>query len=207
MEPRGWWTVGLTAVAGPLGADFHIGLDPAHFDRIAPVVPPPPLPIDLATLDLNSPMAKTFMGPAPGAEASWTSEWRRADIGAANGHGNARSVARVQSVVSHGGEIDGHRFLSADTLERIFEVQADGTDLVLGMPVTFGMGYGLPNETVPHLPLDERVCFWGGWGGSSVVNFLDRRMTVTYMMNRMAEGLLGDDRGFSLVRAAMAATD
>ena len=36
-------------IAGPLGADFHIGLSPSEFRRVSPVVPPPPLPMDLAT--------------------------------------------------------------------------------------------------------------------------------------------------------------
>jgi CubicO group peptidase (beta-lactamase class C family) len=121
-------------IAGPLGADFHIGLAPSEFHRVAPVVPPPPLPIDLASLDLDSVMVKTFTGPAPAAEVSWTSEWRQADIGAANGHGNARSVARVQSLISNGGEVDGIRLLRPETIELIFREQANGTDLVLGIP-------------------------------------------------------------------------
>jgi CubicO group peptidase (beta-lactamase class C family) len=29
-------------VSGPLGADFHIGLDPAEFGRVSNVIPPPP---------------------------------------------------------------------------------------------------------------------------------------------------------------------
>src|SRR4029078_2338431 len=47
-------------VAGPLGADFHIGLDPSEFHRVSNVVPPPPLPVDMATLDPDSVMFKTF---------------------------------------------------------------------------------------------------------------------------------------------------
>jgi len=169
-------------IAGPLGADFHIGLAPSEFHRVAPVVPPPPLPIDLASLDLDSVMVKTFTGPAPAAEVSWTSEWRQADIGAANGHGNARSVARVQSLISNGGEVDGIRLLRPETIELIFREQANGTDLVLGIPARFGIGYGLPSESMP-VPADAKICYWGGWGGSIVVNDLDHRMTVTYMMN------------------------
>ncbi|MEO6572125.1 MAG: serine hydrolase, partial [Ilumatobacteraceae bacterium] len=165
--------------------------------------PPPPLPFDMATLDPDSVLVKTFTGPAPGAEASWTPEWRQADIGAANGHGNARSVAMAQSAISNGGVANGIHLLSQDAIDQIFRVQADGMDQVLMCPVKFGIGYALPNETVPHLP-DRRVCFWGGWGGSSVVNDLDNHMTVTYMMNRMADGLLGDARGQGLVRAALA---
>jgi CubicO group peptidase (beta-lactamase class C family) len=192
-------------VAGPLGADFHIGLAESEFGRIANVIPPPPLPIDMSTLDPDMIVVKTFTGPAPSAETSWTTEWRQADIAAANGHGNARSIAAIQSIISHGGTVNGHQFMRPQTIENIFRVQSDGFDHVLMCPVKFGIGYALPNETVPHLPADRKICFWGGWGGSSVVNVLDRRMTVTYMMNRMAEGLLGDARGQSLGTAAIAA--
>ena len=92
-------------------------------------------------------------------ERSWTEGWRRADIGAANGHGNARSVARLQSAVACGGEVDGVRLLSPKTINRIFEVQSDGIDLVLGIPLKIGVGYGLPwPEVLPFVP-EGRVCF------------------------------------------------
>jgi len=145
---------------------------------------------------------KTFTGPAPGAEASWTPEWRQADIGAANGHGNARSIAIAQSAISNGGVVNGTSLLGQDAIDRIFEVQADGVDLVLMVPVRFGIGYGLANDTMPFIPKDRRVCAWGGWGGSVVLNDLDNRMTVTYVMNRMEGGLVGDERGSALVMAA-----
>lgn len=192
-------------VAGPLGLDFHIGLAPSEFGRVSNVIPPPPIPIDMSTLDPNSIVVKTFTGPAPGAEESWTSAWRQADIGAANGHGNARSLAWSQSAISNGGVVQGRRLLSQATIDNIFRVQADGTDPVLMVPVKFGIGYALPNESVPHLPTDRRACFWGGWGGSSVVNDLDLNLTVVYVMNNMLEGLVGDHRGASLVSAAFEA--
>src|SRR5271166_374985 len=102
-------------IAGPLGADFQIGSAASDWGRIADVVPPPPLPFDLEALDPASPVVKTFTGPVIAAEDANTPGWRRADIGAANGHGNARSVARVMSVVARGGEVDGVRLLSPDT--------------------------------------------------------------------------------------------
>jgi CubicO group peptidase (beta-lactamase class C family) len=192
-------------VAEPLGLDFHIGLPESEFGRVSNVIPPPPLPVDMSQLDPNSVVVKTFSGPAPGAEAAWTKEWRQADIGAANGHGNARSLAWAQSAISNGGVVRGHRLLGQKTIDQIFRVQSDGMDQVLMAPVKFGIGYGLPNPTVTHLPMDRRACFWGGWGGSAIVNDLDLGLTVTYVMNRMAEGLLGDNRGTSLVSAAFAA--
>jgi CubicO group peptidase (beta-lactamase class C family) len=190
-------------IAGPLGADFHIGLDPAHYARISNVIPPPPL-LPPEGLDPASVMIRTLANPPLDATQSWQDAWRRAEIPAANGHGNARSVARVQSVVSHGGEADGVRVLSSAMLERIFDVQCDGTDLVLAVPLRHGIGWGLPSEAVP-LPPDRRVCFWGGWGGSIVINDVDAHLTVAYMMNRMGEGTVGDERGAGVVLAAYVA--
>jgi CubicO group peptidase (beta-lactamase class C family) len=193
-------------LTGPLDIDFHIGLAEAEHGRVSNVIPPPPLPFDLATLDPESVVVKTFTGPAPGADAAWTPEWRMADIGAANGHGNARSIALLQSIVSNDGVApNGERYLSPATIDQIFREQSNGVDQVLGLPVRFGIGYALPSESSPHLPADRKICYWGGWGGSSIVNVCDRNMTVAYMMNRMAEGLLGDMRAFDLVTAALAA--
>ncbi len=192
-------------LAGPLGADFHIGLAAEHDHRVANIVPPPPLPFDLANLDPESVMYKTFTGPAADPTVAWTTEWRRAEIGAANGHGNARSVARIQAVVSNGGEIDGVRLLSPPTIARIFEEQSNGPDLAIGIPLRFGIGYGLPESvTMPSLP-QGRVCYWGGWGGSLIVNDADRQLTIAYMMNKMAAGIIGGPRSEALVRAAYAA--
>ena len=193
-------------LAGPLGADFHIGLAPSEYHRVSNVIPPPPLPIDFSTLDPEMIAVKTFTGPAPDATVAWTPEWRGADIGAANGHGNARSIATAQSVISNGGVVGEHRFLSQDTIDQIFRVQADGIDHVLMVPIKFGIGFGLPNATFAHLP-DRKICVWGGWGGSQVINDLDNRMTFVYVMNRMGEGLVGDIRGSSLTTAALAVVE
>jgi CubicO group peptidase (beta-lactamase class C family) len=189
-----------TEIAGPLGADFQIGAKAADWDRIADVVPPPPLPFDLSTLDPESPTYKTMTGPGPSAETANTPGWRQADIGAANGHGNARSVARILSTISLGGEVDGVRLLSPKTIDLIFDEQADGVDVVLGVPLRFGIGYGLPSESVPYLP-KGRICFWGGWGGSMIIMDLDRRLTFAYMMNKMAPGIIGSDRSAGYLEA------
>jgi hypothetical protein len=49
-------------------------------------------------------------------EWSWTERRQRADIGAGNGHCNARSVARIQSVLAYGDEVDAIRLLSPKTI-------------------------------------------------------------------------------------------
>jgi CubicO group peptidase (beta-lactamase class C family) len=188
-------------IAAPLGADFQIGAIEADWDRIAPVTPPPPLPVDLASLDPESPMYKTFTGPAAHAGAANTPAWRRAELGALNGHGNARSVAAILRVLALGGEAGGVRLLSPDTIGLIFDEQSHGPDLVLGVPIRFGIGYALPEtQTVPYVP-QGRACYWGGWGGSVILMDLDARTTISYMMNKMGPGIIGSDRSEAYVRA------
>ena len=188
-------------IAGPLGADFQIGAAEKDWDRIADVVPPPPLPFDLAAMDPTSPAVRTFTGPVVDAADANTSGWRHADIGAANGHGNARSVARIMSVIARGGAVDGIRLLRPETIDLIFAAQVNGVDLVLGVPLRFGIGYGLPQRDVlPWIP-DERICFWGGWGGSMIVMDTGRRMTISYIMNKMAPGIVGSERSVAYGQA------
>ncbi|MGH3392621.1 MAG: serine hydrolase domain-containing protein, partial [Actinomadura sp.] len=177
-------------VAGPLGADFHIGLPAEHDHRVAPIIPP-----------ASAPSNEPGNPPLRPAEAT-TPAWRRAEIPAAGGHGNARSVGAVQSVLACGGTVRGVRLLSEAGCERVLTRQFRGVDRVLGVPMSYGMGYGLNSDEAPISP-NPRTCFWGGWGGSLVVVDLDARMTVSYMMNQMLDqGTLGDSRGIGIALAA-----
>jgi CubicO group peptidase (beta-lactamase class C family) len=206
VDGRSVGTFFAQEIAAPLGADFHIGLPAQHDHRVARVIPPPPPKFGsgdgVRQPDRNS-IAYRASNPRLLAEQSWEIPWRRAEIPAAGGHGNARSVALAQAAVSHGGSLRGVEVLSGATIERIFDVQAAGRDLVLGIGVTFGVGYGLNSPRNPIGP-NPRLCYWGGWGGSLVVNDVDAGFTLAYVMNRMGEGTVGDDRAHCLLRAAYA---
>lgn len=187
-------------LAAPLGADFQIGARDVDWPRVAEILPPPPLAIDLTALDPDSPMVRTFLGPAADAAKANTAAFRRADIGAWNGHGNARSVARMLSALALGGTVDGVRLLSPETIELIFDEQSNGVDLVLGVPIRFGIGWALPEpELLAYVP-DGHICFWGGWGGSLIISDLEQRLTIAYVMNKMAPGILGSARSEAYVR-------
>lgn len=194
-------------IAGPLGADFQIGAAPEDADRIAEIIPSTE-PFDLPPMDQwPEPMLKTFTGPAPEPGIANTAAWRAADIGAVNGHTNARALAKILSVISLGGTVDGVTLLRPETVEKIFEVQLEGPDLVLaGHPLRWGLGFGLPKpETIPYVP-DEKICFWGGWGGSWETMNPDRRATIAYVMNKMGPGVEGSprtDRYFRLIYDAL----
>jgi CubicO group peptidase (beta-lactamase class C family) len=176
-------------VAKPLGADFFIGLPEDEDRRVSNVIPPPP--IDVEGMEVTELMMKTFMNPPLDASMATQAWWRRAEIPAANGQGNARSVAAVQSVIAGKGQSAGVRLLSEA-----------GTDLVLGLPTRFGMGYGLSGEA---MPIGPRACYWGGYGGSLVVIDQDLDVVVAYVMNRMESGVVGDERGATILAETMKA--
>ena len=186
-------------IAGPLEADFHIGLDPIDFERVGELIPAP------GGGSLTSGQKKDSIGfrafasiPTP-VSAVPTEAWRRAELPAVNGHGNARSVARAQTPIANGGSAFGVELLSPATVESVFVEQTSGVDLCLGLPITFGMGYGLNSALWPLKPTTEPdTCYWGGWGGSLVIADASQRMCSAYVMNRMTGTTLGDRRAAAL---------
>lgn len=196
-----------TEVAAPLGADFLIGVPETEEPRVALVIPPtrPETGTDdpLGTggeADALALARRALASSGPIDAAPLQRWWRAAEIPAANGHGNARSVAAVQSVITGRGESGGVRLLSEAGVERLFEVRARGVDLVLGIEMCFGMGYGLAGGL---MPVGERAAWWAGHGGSLVICDLDADITFAYAMNRMVVGEI-DTRGIEMALTAVA---
>ena len=192
-------------VAEKIGADFHIGLSEKHFDRDAL----------LDTSAVDGPVVLTDETPHHfverveqhgrlGAKIANSDRWRKSEFPAANGHGNARSVAFIHNLIACNGASDEFELLSPDTVKRIFEIQTDDTDLILGVPIRHGMGFGLRSDLMPISP-NENACFWGGWGGSLAVIDVDARMSFAYVMNRMAPSLQHDMRAGRTLMATHAA--
>ncbi|MDL4819321.1 serine hydrolase domain-containing protein [Actinomadura opuntiae] len=177
-------------VAGPLNADFHIGLSAEHDHRVALTVPPPSRNEDYAASAPGSsaaPATATVVRVRDGNSA----DWRRAQIPAASGFGNARSVALVQSVMACAGEVRGRRLLSPAGCDRARQEHFQGMDRLLGMQVRYGLGYGLFGSSFG----------WGGWGGSIIMVDPGERMAVAYVTNQMREPA-DDDRGLEIITAA-----
>ena len=190
------------AVARPLRADFHIGLPTAEDERVAEMVPPSAAEAAAAgaVVDPESLLGKLMRNPPLTPDLANTPAWRRAEIPAANGHGNARSIARVMAALACGGALDGVRLLGADTLARAIEEQTYGTDLVLGFPIRWGLGFMLSSAELPLGP-NPHTFGHGGWGGSLGFADSDARVSWSYVMNRMSPGTTGDTRGFAPVMA------
>jgi CubicO group peptidase (beta-lactamase class C family) len=201
-------------IAEPLRVDFHIGLAPEHDARTADMIPAP-----LPTLDSSNPLAQVLSDPNSMNFRAFmittdttldstfmnTREWRAAEIPAANGHGNGRSLARLYGALARGGELDGFRVLSEEAIGAATEEQAYGEDAILMMPTRMGLGYMLDLPEMQISP-SGRLFGHGGLGGSFGYADPETRMAIGYTMNKMifSEDLV-DPRWPAMFEAAYAA--
>ncbi|HEX6878239.1 MAG TPA: serine hydrolase domain-containing protein [Nocardioidaceae bacterium] len=181
-------------VAGPLEADFWISLPVEQDRRLALTIPPAGREEDYTAGSSAQDPPATVGTPMSVRDAN-SAEWRRSEIPAASGFGNARSVALVQSVMACGGTLGSVRLLAPETCDLAWAEQFSGEDRVLGMPVSWGLGYGRLGGTYG----------WGGWGGALVMIDPTRQLVVAYATNQMREPAY-DDRGMQIAMAALATT-
>jgi hypothetical protein len=132
---------------------------------------------------------------------TWSLDWRRAEIGAMNGHGNARAIATLQSVLACG-RANGVKLISDAGRERVLEQQSDGVDLVMRVACRWGMGHSLETSIFPGVPTNAPVAWWGGNGGS--MSFVDRDagMAIGFTPNRWISGPHEQTRSRNIIKAA-----
>ena len=171
-------------IAGPLGADFQIGAAEPTGTGSRRLSRRPPLPFDLDALD-----------PTARVQDLHRAGRRRGDgehPGLAPGrHGRAqrprqRPLGRPDPRIAGAGRRPSTGCACCPRTRSGYLRRAEPrADLVLGVPLRFGIGYALPETAdVPYVP-QGRACYWGGWGGSVILMDLDRRTTISYMMNKM----------------------
>ena len=196
-------------IAGPLEIDFHIGLDARDDARCAEVIAAPPpapgQPNPFAAIDPESMSAKAVNNP-PGAmrlSAVNSRAWRGAEVPAANGHTNARALARFYGALAHGGKLDGVRILSPAQIERCLIEQSSGIDAVANVPMRFGLGYRLTQPAALYGP-NPRTFGHTGAGGSLGFADPDAKVGFAYTMNQMGSHILLDPRVVALLDALYA---
>jgi CubicO group peptidase (beta-lactamase class C family) len=174
------------------GTDYYIGVpeerDP-WVSRLVPAFPTEPRG--------NQMFDRAMLNPAATPRDTWTITWRRAGMGALNGHGNARGLATAQSILASG-KVGGVRLMSERGRDRVLDPQADGPDLVLGYPLRWGMGYCINSEIVPTAR-GHRVAWWAGNGGSMSFVDLDARLSFAYVPNKWITGAHEMDRNLRLL--------
>ncbi|WP_328429720.1 serine hydrolase domain-containing protein [Streptomyces sp. NBC_00443] len=194
-------------VTGPLGIDFVIGLPEKEYGRAAELVHAP--------VASNSEQAAIFSQLAPaaiaalanpvvGAAQANTTEWRAAEVPAANGHGTARAVAALYGIFAARGSYDGHRILSAEAAERVREGQGACRDLVLGAgfesETEVALGLWLSGANGSYGP-NPRAFGHDGFGGSCGLADPEAGVSLGYVMNRMGPHIADDPRKMALIDA------
>jgi CubicO group peptidase (beta-lactamase class C family) len=207
-------------VAGPLGLEFWIGLPEEYEPRVGRLVSfiPPGISVDtLAAEAAGEPdpvaeMFKAFLGPetalgkalfAPGFALADSDVWnsramRAAEVPAANGITDARSVARMYAACI--GEVDGVRLLTPAQVTAATDQRTEGPNFVLlDMDIQFGLGFMLHSSASP---IGSSASF-GHFGAGGSVGWADPEADLAfgYVMNRMDMGLAGDTRSLDLINA------
>ena len=192
-------------IAVPLGVDFFIGLPASEDARTADMIPPengnpiePPGPDSLAAKALG------FVNPRVAGTVN-SREWRAAELPAANGHGNARALARIYAAMARGGELDGVRLLSPEGVAAASAHAVTADDLVLGFPVKRALGFliSLPGGRYEWGP-NPNTYGHSGAGGSLGFADPDAGIGFGYVMNQMSAGLGADPRWAPMINAVYA---
>lgn len=218
-------------LSGPLGLELWVGLPDEQQARVAPLTNHGPgeragdgavvagvgatagaevaAPTDLVSmieqfLGPDSLLAKA-LGGVPGLltqEGMFNRpEVRAAELPAANGVSNARSLAKLYAAAA--GPVDdlpgGGPLLSESQIAAATTAQTSGPDKVLFFETAFGLGF---MRSSPFSPYGAAESFGhSGAGGSMAFADPVNGIGFAYVMNRMLQNLAGDPRTTGLVKA------
>ncbi|KAI1333031.1 beta-lactamase [Xylariaceae sp. FL0255] len=191
----------VVKIARALGADIQLGAPESDIPRIADSVPTPSTgpPADFTPGPL---FMKAICNPMPTPDTGKSIAWRTGENGSSNGYSNAHAMTTILSAITLAGKGD-NRLLSEKTVDLIFEEQSNGTDLAIGKPIRFGIGYAIKGDgdwVSSWLP-DGKIAYWGGSGGSLSIMDVGRGVTIAYAMNKRANELIGNTASRAYVAA------
>ena len=173
-------------IAGPPGADVHIGLPASEHERVATFIWPGPPPAEeeppgLDPAQLMEHNSYYNPGGLSGAGVINTPQWRSAECPSTNAHGTASGVARVYAALINPAN---KAVVDPAALEEAITEQVYGQDLVLHRPSRFGLGFQL---TQPERPIGPGQATFGHFGAGGSLGFADpeNKIAFGYMMNQM----------------------
>ena len=199
-------------IAIPLGIDFHIGLQDSDFERCADMImigtnpgslmPPinfiryiPNILIPKKLKNFKSAVEggdflMAFQGRDDmGIDGPNLPDWRMAEIPSANGHGSAKSLAKLYGILSNGCQRDGVSIMQPEILARSITPYSSGPDTVLfGANLKFGLGFelergisGLGNVS----PIFKNKMFGhAGVGGAVAFGDIDACLGYAFVCNK-----------------------
>ncbi len=202
VEGRGPGESIVARTAKPLGLDFHVGLADEEFHRVATISRGKGNLGDAAAqrmlktmmTDAQAMTTRAFTNPPSIMTSTNKPEWRRMQQPAANGHGNARSLAGFYS-----GLLDGS-LLDSELLAELTREHSVGEDRTLLTPTRFGLGCMLDQPTVNNATYGMGPGAFGHPGAGGTTGFADpeRDVAVGFVTNNLGPFVLMDPRAQKL---------
>ena len=199
------------AFGDPMGLDIWIGLPASQNHRVATIYaakaggPQTPAEFYHALATPGTLVRKTFTSP-PGLHsiaAMNTAKNRALEIVSFSGIGSASSLARFYAMLANGGEMEGRRYFSQETLELMTTTLASGIDSILQLPTAFSAGFmkDAP-ETTQHVFGPSQSAFGHpGAGGSNAFADPENGIAFAYVMNQMEQSLMPNEKSLRLIDA------
>ncbi len=209
-------------IAGPLGADFFLGIEPADESRVAEIIPVgkrerlfkvvPKLLFHRGTegrvfrsVALGRDSAKAFSNPRElglGALANFNTERvHHLELPWCSGIGNARGLSRIYAAVANGGQLGNVHLFDVNCIESLKSRQSwSECDRVLCKPV--GWSQGFLKEEGTFSPNRES---FGHSGAGGSLGWCDpvANIAIGYVMNQM-DHHIRSPRAISLCQAVYA---
>lgn len=202
VEGRGPGESIVARTARPLGLDFHVGLADEEFHRVATISRGKGNVGDAAAQRLLRTMmsdaqalsTRAFTNPPSIMTSTNKPEWRRMQQPAANGHGNARSLAGFYT-----GLLDGS-LLDSDLLAELTREHSVGEDRTLLTSTRFGLGCMLDQPAVANATYGMGPGAFGHPGAGGSTGFADpqRDVAVGFVTNNLGPFVLMDPRAQKL---------
>jgi len=191
--------------AVPLGLDFHVGLDDSEAHRVAYLTRTKNDFGDAAAQRLfkalmsepESISVRAFNNPPSIMSSGNKPEWRRMAQPAANGHGNARSLAGFYTGLLQG------KLLDESLLREMTSEHSAGEDRTLLAATRFGLGCWLDQPHVANATFGMGEQAFGHPGAGGSVGFADpeRELAFGFVTNTLGPYVLMDPRAQSLARS------
>ncbi|MDH0082253.1 serine hydrolase domain-containing protein [Stutzerimonas stutzeri] len=194
--------------AAPLGLDFHVGLDDSQADRVAYLTRTKndfgdacaQRLLKALMSDPASISARAFNNPPSIMSSGNKPEWRRMAQPAANGHGNARSLAGLYTGLLQS------RLLDEAVLREMTHEHSAGEDRTLLASTRFGLGCWLDQPDVANATFAMGPRAFGHPGAGGCIGFADpeRELGFGFVTNTLGPYVLMDPRAQSLARCVAA---